>query len=226
MMIPVGSTYLAGLLLGVRHALEPDHIAAVTTLITRERAGRSTALIGAAWGIGHGLPLVLLCGLLTAFGELPSSVAWGAELSAALALIVLGISAIHRALTAVKDGVSQLHHHGSLTHVHGGPEEHLHVAGWTVARRPFAFGLLHGIAGSGALATLVSLSIPSLGQRLLYVALLAGGAAATMVLLTALAPLPRADLGDGSRPLRWLRGCSGMASVVIGMIWALPLLIG
>src|SRR6266545_5059997 len=152
------SGWVIGLALGMRHALEPDHLAAVSTMVaSRPRAG-AAAWVGACWGFGHSLALLVVGGgLLLLRAELPSWLADLFELGVAFMLIGLGARGVARALRAGRQGAAARapHSHGGLRHVHAGPAQHLHVGGWTLARGPLVIGLVHGLAGSGALTALV-----------------------------------------------------------------------
>src|SRR5690349_17178422 len=117
-----------GSLLGMRHALEPDHLAAVTTLVTRERSSYKAALLGACWGLGHTLALVVVGATLVVLrAELPEAVATGFELLVALMLVALGGRAI---LIAARQGgasVPHRHQHGFAVHSHAGVPPHVHI---------------------------------------------------------------------------------------------------
>jgi len=133
--------------MGARHALDPDHLAAVSVLAADDpdaRRGalpgaRRGALLGALWGVGHAVALLgtgLVLGAVAA--ELPSALADVFELAVAVMLIVLGARAVHRALRSANDGPTRLHAHAGHSHRHAGPRAHLHVARRTLALRPRA----------------------------------------------------------------------------------------
>src|SRR5690348_3338274 len=89
---------MIGVLLGMRHALEPDHLTAVGTLVTEARGARRGALLGMMWGLGHTASLVFVGGVLVATGAaLPARAAAGFELAVAVMLVVLGVRALWRA---------------------------------------------------------------------------------------------------------------------------------
>src|SRR5437764_12773845 len=116
-----------GTLFGMRHALEPDHLTAVSTLVTGERSSMRAAMLGASWGLGHTLSLVVVGAVLLVLrAEMPARVADIFELFVAIMLIVLGIRAM--SVTATP---------------------HAHMGRWTMARRPLLVGAVHGLAGSG-----------------------------------------------------------------------------
>src|SRR3954466_1687963 len=158
-----------GSLRGMRHALEPDHLAAVSTLVTGERNSVKAALLGVCWGLGHTFSLIVVGTILVVLrAEMPARVADGFELCVALMLIGLGLRAIYLAARQGPAGPAHVHHHGHTVHVHEGTPAHIHIGAWTLARRPLFVGAIHGLAGSGALTALVLTTLPSTAARLTY----------------------------------------------------------
>src|SRR5947209_11748039 len=142
--------WLLGLLLGMRHALEPDHLAALATLLADDRGARRGALLGAFWGLGHTLALFAVGALLAVLGAaLPARVADAFELCVAAMLIALGARALRRALRDGGQGALHQHLHGHRAHAHAAPADHVHVGGLTLSLRPLLVGLVHGLAGRG-----------------------------------------------------------------------------
>ncbi len=215
---------LLGGLLGVRHALEPDHIAAVSTLVATAQSPRRSAVLGVWWGLGHSLALLGLGGSLAVLGhELPSQWASGFELGVALLLLVLGARALRCAWQKPQVGPTHLHAHGGLLHRHGGATEHLHVRGWTMARRPLLVGTVHGLAGSGSLTALVLANLPSTGMRLGYIALFGLGSLLGMAALSGIAGLPLLRLGQHPLAQRAMSVAVGVFSMGYGLYWGGPL---
>lgn len=216
---------LLGALLGMRHALEPDHLAAVSTLVTDTRHRYRGAALGAFWGLGHTAALFLV-GLVLALGrtEMPDRLALFFELGVAVMLIVLGVHALGRALRVAKDGPAHAHRHGARRHQHEGPNAHLHVGAFTFATRPLLVGVVHGLAGSGAVTALVLAELPTMGARLAYIALFGLGSILGMALLSGLVGWPLARLGRHTQALRAVSIVTGTVSVALGFIWAWPLL--
>src|SRR5262245_57048311 len=106
-----------GSLLGIRHALEPDHLAAVTTLVSRERSSVRAAMLGACWGLGHTLALVVVGAVLIVLRkEMPAALTELFELGVALMLITLGVRAVVQAVRQGLDGPERLHRHGRIVH--------------------------------------------------------------------------------------------------------------
>src|SRR3954465_5417254 len=117
-----------GSLLGMRHALEPDHLAAVSTLVTRERNGYKAALVGACWGIGHSLSLLAVGAVLLVLrAEMTARVSDAFELGVALMLIGLAARAVRQAARQGTAGPARVHQHGQVVHRHAGVPSHVHV---------------------------------------------------------------------------------------------------
>jgi hypothetical protein len=215
---------LLGLLVGIRHAFEPDHLTAVSTLIGEARDGRRGALLGAIWGVGHTLSLVIVGGvLLIAGASLPESVAAGFEGAVSVMLVLLGVRSIVRAVRTDGAGRTAPHRHGPHVHVHAAAQAHLHVAGRVIAWRPLIVGLVHGLAGSGALTALVFAELPTAALRIAYLTLFGIGSVAGMAIASGIAGVSlRAAAGrPGTR--RTLSLVTGALSVVVGCVWAVPM---
>src|SRR5256885_16793300 len=116
---------LLGVLLGMRHAGEPDHLAAIGTLVTEERSPRGGLRLGAFWGLGHTLSLFAVAVLLTVLqARLPARIADLFELGVAIMLLALGIRALARAVREGGAGPSPIHAHGADRHQHPGAASH------------------------------------------------------------------------------------------------------
>ena len=213
-----------GSLLGMRHALEPDHLAAVSTLVTGERSSYKAALLGACWGVGHTLSLVILgTGLVLLRAEMPAPLADGFEFCVALMLVGLGLRAIYLAARQGPAGPVHAHQHGSRVHVHSGVPAHIHIGTWTLARRPLFVGAIHGLAGSGALTALVVTTLPSTTARLIYMALFGLGSTLGMAALSGLLGWPLARVGSHRAVARGVSMAVGCVSTLLGLAWGYPL---
>lgn len=211
-----------GSLLGMRHALEPDHLAAVSTLVSRERSSMKGAFLGVCWGLGHTAGLIVVGAVLVFLrAELPERIADIFELLVAVMLIVLGSRAV---LQAVRQGPAHLHNHTFAVHRHSGLPAHVHIGAWTLARRPLLIGAVHGLAGSGALTALVLTTLPSTAARLSYMALFGLGSTVGMAALSGLLGWPLARLGAHHAVARSVSFAVGAVSVVLGLFWGYPLL--
>ncbi len=213
---------LFGVLLGMRHACEPDHLAAISTLVAREDGERARPglLLGVFWGFGHTAALLAVAVALTVLqARLPARLADAFELGVALMLLGLGARALRRAVTTGSEGPRRPHVHGSERHEHGAGNGHVHLGRWTLAIRPLAVGVVHGLAGSGALTALVFASLPGTHARLAYIALFGLGSVAGMALLSGAAGWPLARLGRRPAAARALSAATGVFSIGFGLFW-------
>ena len=210
---------LLGLLIGLRHAFEPDHLAAVSTLVVETRDPRRGVMLGALWGIGHTLALVAIGGALVVTGAvLPEPIAAAFELLVAVMLVALGVRGISRALRTTA-GPVHAHAHGDRTHHHAGPHDHIHARGRTVALQPLIVGIVHGMAGSGAMTAMVFAELPTTATRFAYIALFGAGSIVGMALVSGIAS---ASLGKLTVTRRWRRDFGvaiGALSIGVGILW-------
>jgi hypothetical protein len=212
-----------GFLIGLRHALDPDHLAAISTVIVERPTRRRAAFLGACWGIGHSASLVGAGALLLLFRvSLPDRAAAGFELAVSLMLIALGVRSIRRSLHA-RHGEPVPHAHAGKVHVHAAGEEHFHVRSLTVARRPFLVGVVHGLAGTGAITALALASMPTIEAALAYIGLFAIGSIAGMALLTGLAGVPIERLVRKPAAHAVVMASVGVVSLLVGVGWGIPL---
>jgi hypothetical protein len=212
-----------GSLLGMRHALEPDHLAAVSTLVTRERGGYKAALLGACWGIGHTCSLLAVGVVLVALqAEMPLRVADLFEFFVAIMLVGLGGRALYYAARQGGAGPTHVHHHGRTVHTHAGAPAHVHIGHWTLARRPLLVGAIHGLAGSGALTALVLTTLPTMAARITYMALFGLGSTVGMAALSGLLGWPIARMGSHHAVARGVSALVGCLSVALGLVWGYP----
>jgi ABC-type nickel/cobalt efflux system permease component RcnA len=189
------SALLLAFLLGLRHATDPDHLTAVSTLVmSEERGGRRAGLLGISWGLGHALTLLALGLPVVLFGDhLPEAVQQAAEL--AIAVLIVGLAV--RLLVRWRRGYFHLHEHshGQLHHAHPhrharGAEhpvvhehEHLEPFGRTPVAA-FGIGLVHGIGGSAGASILLVSAVPGEAASAVALAVLALGTAISMGVLS------------------------------------------
>jgi high-affinity nickel-transport protein len=158
--------------------------------------------------------------------ELPDVASDVLELVVAVVLIALGVRGLAQAARSGRStGQTFTHAHGAHAHVHGGVRDHLHVSSWTLARLPFVVGLVHGLAGSGALAALVASHVGSKTFAIGFIAIYAIGAAVGMATLAGVLGWPLARLARAPRFVPVLVGVSAVASLVVGIAWATPILV-
>lgn len=212
---------LLGLVVGLRHAFEPDHLTAVATLAAEAKDVRRGALLGAMWGIGHTVSLVAVGIALLVIGVvLPERLAAGFELCVCAMLVVLGIRALVVATRLGPRGPIHAHEHGEQLHTHAGAQPHVHVGTRTLAVRPLVVGLVHGLAGSGAVTALVFAALPSNVMRIAYIALFGFGSVAGMAIASGVLGMSFRAM-DRSR--RWLSFGAGAFSIIAGIVWSIPL---
>jgi cytochrome c biogenesis protein CcdA len=189
----VGVILLISLLLGLRHASDPDHLAAVTTLIASEegrKKARKAGLMGLLWGLGHGTTLVILGLPLIFFNRfLPEPVQQVAETLIGVIIVFLAV----RLLLRWRRGLYHAHAHThagapSHRHVHSHREDEAHEHAHAVPHRTpvsaYGIGLVHGIGGSGGLTLLLLSTISDRADAAAALLLFAAGTAISMALLS------------------------------------------
>lgn len=163
-----------GLLLGLRHALEPDHLAAVSTLATRPAARLwSAARLGLVWGLGHTATVGIVVLFIIVLGiQVPERFWPTAELLVAALLVLLGSVVIWRYVRGRWHLHAHSHASGPHLHLHSHSQAagHEHAHGAVDARRSLGFGIAHGLAGSGAIAALLVAAAPDAAARIAYFA--------------------------------------------------------
>jgi len=219
------TAWFLGLLLGMRHALEPDHLTAVSTLVTEEDDPRSGLWLGVFWGFGHTLALLAM-GLLLAVlrTTLTDRLTAAFELLVSAMLLFLGVRALARACSEMRRGAPESHEHDGRLHAHAGPGAHVHLGRRAFAVRPLVVGVIHGLAGTGALTALVLAGFDSNLERIAYTVVFGGGSVLGMALLSGLAGWPLARLLRTPRARGWASVAAGMLSVTMGLLWGWPLL--
>lgn len=220
----VHTALLFGTLSGFRHAFEPDHLTAVSTMVTERRDAWGAARLGAWWGLGHTTALAAVGAVLALVGTaLPPSLEQAFELAVAVMLLALGVRAIRRALLPAHD--ERLGHGGWFAvHGHSGLQAHMHVGGRSLLLGPLTIGLVHGLAGSGALTALVMSSLPTPTLRLVYTILFGLASTLGMTLVTGLAGLSLARFTHSDRALLMMSLATGSLSIVVSLLWGGPIL--
>jgi high-affinity nickel-transport protein len=216
--VSVLSLVLLGFSLGMRHATDADHVVAVTTIVARERSLRGAALLGSLWGVGHTLTIVAVGGAIVVFGVVvPVRVGLAMELWVAVMLILLGGLSVARPAWATVG-------HGAGHGLHDQPEGPLerldrglgHLGVYQLVR-PLVVGVVHGLAGSAAVALLVLGTIHDPRWGIAYLLVFGLGTVAGMVLITAALAMPFALTARRfSRLNRWLGLASGLLSLAFG----------
>jgi hypothetical protein len=221
------SIFLFGFVMGVRHAFEADHLAAVASLATRSRSVRGGLMQGAAWGLGHTLTLLLVGGACLLAGRaVPAGWASGLEAVVGVMLLVLGVDVLRRSrrervhvhVHQHGDGTRHWHAHRHEPQVPHEPARHEHGHRARLPARALAVGLVHGLAGSAALFLLTLQAVPSLGLGLAYIALFGAGSILGMAALSAVIMVPlRAASPLLTRLQGGLEAVVGVATVALGI---------
>ena len=183
----------AGFVFGMKHALDADHLAAISTIVSERKSWLSSSIIGGLWGIGHTISL-FVAGAIVLFLKIQISphVENILESCVGLMLVGLGLSALWKLRRGSKLHLHQ-HQHGERVHLHphfheqNSPTEASHH---TVGKRPLLIGLVHGLAGSAALMLLVLSSIPAPIIGMIYIAVFGAGSVIGMMLISSLIGLP------------------------------------
>jgi ABC-type nickel/cobalt efflux system permease component RcnA len=266
-MINFFSIIALGFFLGMRHATDPDHVIAVSTIVSREREIGKSAWIGVFWGIGHTLTIFAVGATIILFDvAISPRIGLSMELAVGLMLILLGIinvvtflrelpSSITRAGTPAppqESGAapqselvhSHAHSHGDFIHTHShshgqGPEAHVHAAQNPVAwldrallrfklyrpLRPLMIGIVHGMAGSAAVALLVLATIRDPRWAVAYLLVFGIGTIAGMMVIT-MSIASTFHLARGKQAfLQRLAMASGVLSLVFGIFIAYQILV-
>jgi hypothetical protein len=244
---------LLGFFLGMRHATDADHVVAIATIVSRERSVKGSALIGAAWGVGHTVTVLTVGAAIILFGVvIPPRLGMAMEFAVGVMLLLLGVltlAGLGRSgpahahvgpppLGHELDVHDHLHAHGDYVHGHlhsHGPGAHGHADEDTpLARfdrsglgriafygslRPFVIGLVHGLAGSTAVALMILSVITEPVAALIYLLLFGLGTIVGMILITLILSAPFAFTAVSLPKFNWrLRFASGLVSCFFGMV--------
>ncbi|MCI0489776.1 MAG: sulfite exporter TauE/SafE family protein [Blastocatellia bacterium] len=185
-----------GLFFGLKHAVEADHVAAVTAIVSEKKSWLSSTLVGGLWGVGHTISLIVAGVMVLVLKiEISEKTAQVLEMGVAVMLIALGANAISKLL---RGGKIHLHAHKHGDHLHLHP--HLHAPseeplaqthhGLRLKARPLLVGMVHGMAGSAALMLIVLTTIQSASVGLVYITVFGIGSIGGMMAMSALVGLP------------------------------------
>lgn len=186
------SVLLIGFVLGLQHAIEADHLAAVSTIVSEKKNLLTASLVGGMWGVGHTISLLAVGGLVI-FLKLQISESLEAKLEALVGgmLILLGLNALRKLFTAEKVHV-HTHEHGTREHVHihAHRDETAEDSHHRFSPRSVLIGMVHGLAGSAALMFLILPTIKTPGLGLLYILIFGIGSIGGMMAMSFLVGLP------------------------------------
>ena len=190
----LSSLLVIGFLLGLRHALDPDHLASVATISTSSRTLLDGLKQGGAWGMGHTVTLLLFGGAALVLGlAVPEGVALFLEFAVGLMLVLLGADVLRRIMQERihvhrhehDDGASHMH-----VHLHPQVDRHEHSHSPLIPLRALMVGLMHGLAGSAALLLLTVASAPSIISGIVYILVFGFGSILGMALLSIVIAFP------------------------------------
>ncbi|MFT3743388.1 MAG: sulfite exporter TauE/SafE family protein [Pyrinomonadaceae bacterium] len=213
-----------GFLLGLKHATEADHLAAVSTIVSERKTLWSSAAVGGLWGLGHTISLIA-AGVLVLLLDIqisPNAERW-LEFAVGVMLTLLGLNVLRKILNG-GDLHFHAHEHGTGKHVH----PHIHEAddtGHTPLHRPFRspraliIGMVHGLAGSAALMLAVIPMIETKTLGMIYIAIFGIGSIGGMMIMSFLVGLPfYFSALKFERFHRLLHIAAGTVSVFLGML--------
>jgi len=214
---------LIGFIIGLKHALDADHLAAIGTMVTEKRSPVGLALLGGTWGLGHTISL-LIVGVIVLSLDLQISERTERILEGLVGfmLLGLGLNVLRRLLKGAKRH-SHNHVHGEKTHshphIHSAPEETSNA--WhhasNISPRALGIGLVHGLAGSAGLMLLVIPTIDSKFLGVIYIAVFGVGSIGGMMIMSLLIGLPFHLTSKNLEPLnKGLQIVAGFASAVVG----------
>jgi hypothetical protein len=213
-----------GFLLGLWHALDADHLAAVSTVLAERPSLRACSAVGLWWGIGHTLTLLVAGSIVLAWGlRIPERFEQIAEFGVGILLIVLGGTL---ALKLYRERWHlHTHHHGGDAHIHlhrhQGQGDHRHRHWMADSIRPLFIGMAHGLAGSAALMLIILATTQDLGPGLLSIAVFGVGSIVGMMAMGLTISLPLVcSLAVSRRLFVGMQGFASVASVSVGL-WML-----
>ena len=245
-MIGLLSIIVVGFFLGMRHATDPDHVIAVSTIVSQQRSAKKAALIGVFWGLGHTFTILVVGSGIILFNlVIPARIGLAMELSVGFMLILLGgwnlVSFMQSLPSGNEDeGIahSHPHSHGDYVHSHlhqHAPEHHHDGAQNPLAwldrllgkttpyqvLRPLMVGIVHGLAGSAAVALLILASIRHTTWAIVYLLVFGIGTIAGMMLITMSIASAFRFVGTRFQAFgRRLAVVSGLVSLVFGLVLA------
>lgn len=212
---------MLGFVLGLRHALDTDHIAAVATVLAQRPSWRASSLVGLSWGLGHTVVLLLVGALVLVLRvPIPEPIAMAAEFAVGVMLVVLG------GLLGIKLVKEQWHMHqhdhdgARHVHLHSHTQSpgHGHSHWWRESVRPLCIGMAHGLAGSAALLLLVVASAHSVMEGLVYITVFGCGSLLGMMLIGLVLSFPVVwSLRLGQPVFLAVQGVACLGSVGLGL---------
>ncbi len=211
-----------GFVLGLRHALDADHLAALSTVLAERPSVQASTIIGFFWGLGHTLMLLCVGMLLLAWNlTIPESLGAALEFAVGMMLVGLGLSLARRIYR--EQWHLHAHEHEGRAHLHlhshRAQLDHKHVHWYQGSLRPLLIGMAHGLAGSAALMLIVLSTVTGMGQGIGYILIFGIGSILGMVGVGVLFSLPVVySVAVGPRAYRIVQGLASLTSIALGLV--------
>ncbi|MGH9529207.1 MAG: high-affinity nickel-transport family protein [Terriglobales bacterium] len=236
--VPFITIVLLGLFLGMRHSTDPDHVVAVSTIVSRQRSIVHSTVIGMMWGLGHSLTIFMVGAAIIIFGVIiPPQLGLSMEFSVALMLILLGVLNLTGVMRWITERFTPSHHLSGSHHVNASNSSStmqikpasatsresfwarmIGNLGLYQTARPFAIGLVHGLAGSAAVALLVLSTIKSPLWATAYLLVFGAGTMVGMMIMTTAIAMPLAYSSKKFRNVnQFMTTTSGLLSMAFGL---------
>ncbi|OGK21462.1 hypothetical protein A3C23_05000 [Candidatus Roizmanbacteria bacterium RIFCSPHIGHO2_02_FULL_37_13b] len=201
-----------GLILGFKHALDADHVVAVSTIVSKTKSLKKSSIFGALWGAGHTTTL-FLSGLIILILKItiPAKLAYFFEGCVGVVLVFMGLDVLRN--LRKNNMHNHLHIHENVKHSH----EHNHIDLHHHHKRSFLIGMLHGLAGSAALMLLVLTTVKSTFQGLLFILIFGIGSMAGMFITSAIIGLPFVLTSRFERINEAVKLLAGTISIILGI---------
>lgn len=211
-----------GFVLGIKHAIEPDHVIAVSTIASQSKKLVRSSLAGVFWGIGHTATLFIIgIVLILMKGEIPEKWAMSLEFLVGIMLVYLGITTI---LSFKNIHLHKHEHDGALhkhvhSHDHSGTHEHQHQHKKVSYLKSMLIGLVHGLAGSGAMVVLTMSTVNSAWEGAVYILIFGAGTVIGMLFFTTLIGIPFVFSAKKFSLNKTLTQVTGVISTVFGIYY-------
>lgn len=204
-----------GFILGLKHALDADHVVAVSTIVSQAKSLKKSSLFGAIWGVGHTTTLFLVGSVILSFKlVVPDRTALSFEFLVGIVLVLLGIDVLRK---VIKDKVHlHKHKHDDIVHIH--IHSHKKSIFHKHTHKSFMVGLAHGLAGSAALMLLVLTTVKSIFQGLLYILVFGVGSILGMLIISGIIGLPFVLTAKFDKIHNGVKILAGTISIALGFI--------